>query len=174
MIFVRSIPDTSPLLSPETWANLPLELIREILFILAMLSEQNARDLRLVSSDVNVLVLPLLFRNISINKTKDVARLTTILLPKRKNHIPALKSRLHVIPRPLSTYKVKSCILVINDRRPSIEESLARIAPVFCSISNLAIPPRNLQAHGYCLTRPPTHPKLIMLLHSSSPSPPTS
>jgi len=169
MTFVRSVPDTGPLLSPETWANLPLELIREILYILAMLSEQNARDLRLVSSDVNVLVLPLLFRNISINKTKDVARLTTILLPKRKNHIPALKSRLHVIPRPLSTYKVKSCILVINDRRPSIEESLARIAPVFCSISNLAITARNLQAHGYWLRRHPIRPKTMMILHYGSP-----
>src|SRR6266545_1125094 len=79
-------------LSPTIWARLPLELIREIFSILAMTSSQKARELRLVSSDINVLVLPLLFRHINIIKPDDVRHLTTVLLPKRKNHIPALKS----------------------------------------------------------------------------------
>jgi hypothetical protein len=151
------------------WANLPLELIRQILVDLALSGPQYARTLRLVSSDVNVLVLPLLFRDISICTTRDVSRLTTILLPKRKHNIPALKSRLHIIPRPLSTYTVGSCVLVINDRRPSIEEALAKIAPVFCGISNLAITARNLQAHGYWLRKHPVRPRTMMIVHYGSP-----
>ncbi len=148
---------------------LPLELIREVLFLLAMTSHRKARELRLVSSDVNVLVLPLLFRNIVITTPNDVYQLTTVLLPKRKYHIPALKSRFHVMPRPLATYNVESCVLVINDRRPSIEEALARIAPVFCSISKLAITARNLQAHGYWLRKHPIRPKIMVIVHYGSP-----
>lgn len=134
-----------------------------------MTSDQKARELRLVSSDVNVLVLPLLFRNIVITTPNDVYRLTTTLLPKRKYHIPALKSRLHVMPRPLATYNVESCVLVINDRRPSLEEALAKIAPVFCGISKLAITARNLQAHGYWIRRYPIRPKIMIVVHFGSP-----
>ncbi|KAF9530951.1 hypothetical protein CPB83DRAFT_849918 [Crepidotus variabilis] len=157
-------------MSSRLWTRLPLELMREILVILAMTSEREARQLRLVSSDINVLVLPLIYQHIIITKLEDIIRLTTTLLPKRKHYIPALKSRLHIIPRSLSTYQVESCSLVLNDRGPFIETALASIAPVFSGVSKLAITARNLQAHGYWLREHPIRPNTVMLLHYGSPA----
>ena len=60
-----------------------------------------------------------------------VNRFTATLLTQMKDYIPALKSKLHIIPRLLSSYKVDTWVLLANDRRSSIESALASIGPVF-------------------------------------------
>ncbi|KAF8959293.1 hypothetical protein BDZ97DRAFT_1761489 [Flammula alnicola] len=147
----------------------PLELIREIVLILAQTSVEKARQLRFVSSDVNVLVLPILFRHVVMLYPEHVNRFTATLLPKRKNYIPALKSKLHIMPRMLSSYKVDTWVLVVNDRRPSIETALASVAPVFAGLSKLAITGQNLASNAFWLRHHPIHPKLMLLVHYGSP-----
>ena len=156
-------------LSPRLWSQLPLELIREILLVLSRLSSENARELRLVSSDVNVLVLPVLFKHVVMVFPDHVNRFTTTLLPKRKNYIPALKSKLHILPRLLSSYKVDTWVLVVNDRRPSIETALASIGPVFAGLSKLAITGQNLSSNAFWLRQHPIHPKVVFIIHYGSP-----
>ena len=156
-------------LSAKLWSQLPLELIREILLVLSRMSTENARELRLVSSDVNVLVLPVLFEHVVMVYPEHVNRFTATLLPKRKNYIPALKSKLHIIPRLLSSYKVDSWVLVVNDRRPSIETALASIGPVFSGLSKLAITGQNLSSNAFWLRQHPIHPKVVFLIHYGSP-----
>lgn len=156
-------------LSTQLWSQLPLELIREIILILAQASVEKARQLRFVSSDVNVLVLPILFRHVVMLYPEHVNRFTTTLLPKRKNFIPALKSKLHIMPRLLSSYKVDTWVLVVNDRRPSIETALASVAPVFSGLSKLAITGQNLSSNAFWLRRHPIHPKVMLLVHYGSP-----
>ena len=98
-----------------------------------------------------------------------VNRFTTTLLPKRKNYIPALKSKLHIIPRLLSSYKVDTWVLVVNDRRPSIESALASIGPVFSGLSKLAITGQNLSSNAFWLRQHPIYPKVVFLIHYGSP-----
>src|SRR4051812_34446136 len=112
-------------LSENIWNRLPVELIREVLLILAGMSISKARQLRFVSSDVNVLVLPVLFRHVHMGLPDHVFHFTATLLPKRKNYgIPGLKSKLHIMPRLLSSYTVNTWVFVVNERRPSIETAL--------------------------------------------------
>ncbi|KAJ3507094.1 hypothetical protein NLJ89_g6497 [Agrocybe chaxingu] len=156
-------------LSHRLWNQLPLELKREILILLAETSSSEARQLRLVSSDVNILVLPVLFRDVVMTIPDHVARFTSTLLPKRKNYIPALKSKLHIMPRMLSTYKVDTWVFVVNDRRPSIETALANVGPVFTSVSKLAITSQNLATNAFWLRKHPIRPKTMMIVHYGSP-----
>ena len=162
-------PSRSTDLSAKLWSQLPLELIREILLVLSRMSSENARELRLVSSDVNVLVLPVLFKHVVMVLPGHVNRFTATLLPKRKNYIPALKSKLHIIPRLLSSYKVDTWVLVVNDQRPSIETALASIGPVFAGLSKLAITGQNLCSNAFWLRQYPIHPKVVFLIHYGSP-----
>ncbi|PPQ70206.1 hypothetical protein CVT26_014463 [Gymnopilus dilepis] len=156
-------------LSPMLWSKLPLELIRETLLVLAESSIQEARLLRLVSSDVNVLVLPIIFRHVVMVLPEHVNRFTATLLPKRKNHIPALKSKLHVVPRVLSSYTIDTWVYVVNSRRPSLETALASVAPVFIGLSKLAITGLNLAANAFWLRKHPIHPSVIFIVHHGSP-----
>lgn len=156
-------------LSSEIWGVLPPELVREVLVTLAQTNLEKARELRFVSSDVNVLVLPIIFHNIVMVLPDHVTQITTTLLPKRKNYVPALRSRLHIIPRLLSTYRPHSWVLVVNDKRPSIETALSSIAPVFVGISKLAITGQNLSSNAFWLRRHAIHPKLMLLVHFGSP-----
>lgn len=156
-------------MSDRQWSQLPLELKREIILILAQTNIEKARELRFVSSDVNVLVLPIIFRHVVMILPEHVNRFTATLLPKRKNYIPALKSKLHIMPRLLSSYKVDSWVLVVNDRRPSIESALASIAPVFAGVSKLAITGQNLSSNAFWLRQHTIHPNLMLLVHYGSP-----
>jgi hypothetical protein len=156
-------------MSPHLWGQLPLEMICEILLVLAQTSLEKARQLRLVSSDVNILMLPILFRHVVMVFPEHIHQFTTTLLPKRKNYIPALKSKLHIIPRMLSSYKVDTWALVVNERRPSIETALASVAPVFAGLSKLAITSQNLSSNAFWLRQHSIHPKLIFLLHYGCP-----
>jgi len=156
-------------LSDKLWSQLPLELIREIILILAQWNTEKARELRFVSNDINTLVLPILFRHVIMIFPEHVNRFTATLLPKRKNYIPALKSKLHVMPRMLSSYEVDSWVLVINDRRPSIESALASIAPVFVGLSKLAITGQNLSSNAFWLRQHAIHPTILLLVHYGSP-----
>lgn len=136
---------------------------------MALESHQRASALRLVSRDVNVLVLPLLFRTLTFTTTDDVTRFTTTVLPKRRIHIPALKSNLHTMPRALSSYAVESLALAVSTRLPSIELALASVAPAFTSLKNLAITGQDLSAHAYWLRQHPIRPKRMMIPHYGRP-----
>ncbi|KAH9478179.1 hypothetical protein JR316_0008632 [Psilocybe cubensis] len=130
---------------------------------------EKARELRFVSSDVNVLVLPIIFRHVVMVLPEHVNRFTTTLLPKRKNFIPALRSKLHTMPRLLSSYKVDTWVFVVNDRRPSLESALASIAPVFVGLSRLVITGQNLSSNAFWLRQHAIHPSIMLLVHYGSP-----
>jgi len=157
-------------LSESLWIRLPVELIREILLFLAETSMKKARELRLVCSDVNILVLPVLFRHVYLVNYDQVFYLASTLLPKRRDYeIPALKSKLHVLPRNLSSYSVKTWAFIINERRPSIETALSSIAPVFVGLSKLAITGQNLSSNAFWLREHFIHPTVMLLVHFGSP-----
>ena len=98
-----------------------------------------------------------------------VNRFSATLLPKRKNYIPALKSKLHIIPHLLSSYKVDTWVLVVNDWCPSIELALASVGPVFSGLSKLAITVRNLSSNAFWLRQRPIYAKVVFLIHYGSP-----
>ncbi|KAF8156080.1 hypothetical protein B0H34DRAFT_799143 [Crassisporium funariophilum] len=156
-------------LSAYLWRQLPIELMCEILLIMASNDMIDARQLRLVSSDVNVLVLPIVFRHVILLLPKHVTQFTATLLPKRKNYIPALKSKLHIMPRQLSSYRVDSLVLVVNNQRPSIESAMASVGDVFCGLTKLAITCQNLSSNAFWLRKHPIHPKIMLLVHYGTP-----
>ncbi|GLB42466.1 hypothetical protein LshimejAT787_1104810 [Lyophyllum shimeji] len=151
------------------WSRLPIELTREIILCLASTDTNEARSLRLVSRHTNVWVLPLLFRTLTLTTQEQVTRFASTLLPKRKLHIPALKSNLHNFPRPLSSYTIESLALVVNTRLPSVENALANVAPAFSRLKNLAITGQDLSANAHWLRQHPIHPPNMMILHFGSP-----
>jgi hypothetical protein len=146
-----------------------VELLREIILYLASTTAHSARELRLVSRYANIWVLPLLFRTLVLTAPEHITRFAATLLPKRKFHIPALKSKLHTFPRPLSSYTVESLALVINTRLPSIETALASVAPAFTHLKNLAITGQNMSSNAYWLRQYPIRPRKMMILHFGSP-----
>ncbi|KAF8899511.1 hypothetical protein CPB84DRAFT_1780471 [Gymnopilus junonius] len=156
-------------LSPLIWGVLPVELIREIFVILAESSIAEARRLRLICNDVNILVLPVIFRQVVMVVPEHVSRFTTTLLPKRRIYIPALKSKLHIMPRMLSSYTVDTWVHVVNERRPSLETALASVAPVFVGLSKLAITGQNLTSNAFWLRQHAIHPSIMFLVHYGSP-----
>lgn len=143
--------------------------MREIILYVASTTAQNARGLRLVSRYANVWVLPLLFRTLVLTTPEHITRFAATLLPKRKFHIPALKSKLHTFPRPLSSYAVESLAFVVNTRLPSIETALASVAPAFTHLKTLVITGQNLSSNAYWLRQHPIHPQRMMILHFGSP-----
>ncbi|KAF5378863.1 hypothetical protein D9615_006922 [Tricholomella constricta] len=163
------MPANHSAVSTVVWARLPTELTREIILYLAATDIKTARILRLVSRYTNVWVLPLLFRTLTFTSPDHITRFATTLLPKRKLHIPALKSNLHTIPRPLSSYSIESLALVVNTRLPSVETALANVAPAFARLKNLVITGQNLSANAHWLRQHPIHPKNMMILHFGAP-----
>ncbi|KAG6896441.1 hypothetical protein C0992_008271 [Termitomyces sp. T32_za158] len=151
------------------WSRLPTELIREIIVYLASTDIAKAGNLRLVSRDTNVWVLPYLFRSLTFTTPDEITRFTSILLPKRKFHIPALKSKLHIVPRALSSYSIESLALMVNTQLPSVENALASVAPAFSNLKNLYITSRNLTSNAYWLRQYPIHPTTIVILHFGFP-----
>ena len=156
-------------LSPHIWGQLPPELIREIMLFLARMDVTRAHYLRLISNEFNVLILPILFRHVVMLRPEHINNFTTTLLPKRKIYIPALKSKLHFMPRMLSTYKVDTWVLAVNSQRPSLETALASVAPVFTSLTKLAITGQNLSSNAFWLRKNPIHPTVMLLVHYGSP-----
>ncbi|KAG6884892.1 hypothetical protein C0993_007401 [Termitomyces sp. T159_Od127] len=92
-----------------------------------------------------------------------------MLLPKRKFHIPALKSNLHTVPRALSSYSIESLALMVNTQLPSVETALASVAPAFSQLKTLYITSRNLTSNAYWLRRYPIRPTTIVILHFGFP-----
>ncbi|KAF9455669.1 hypothetical protein BDZ94DRAFT_1315978 [Collybia nuda] len=159
--------DSAP--SEAVWSRLPMELMREIILYVASTNGRSARELRLVSRYVNIWVLPLLFRTLVLTTPEHITRFAATLLPKRKFHIPALKSTLHTFPRPLSSYTIDSLALVVNSRLPSVETALASVAPAFTHLKTLVITGQNMSSNAYWLRQNPIHPQKMMILHFGSP-----
>lgn len=155
--------------STVIWSRLPTELIREIIVYLASTDIVTARNLRLVCRDTNVWVLPSLFRSLTFTTPDDIARFASMLLPKRKFHIPALKSNLHTAPRALSSYSIESLALMVNTQLPSVETALASVAPAFSQLKNLYITSRNLTSNAHWLRRYPIRPTTMVILHFGFP-----
>ncbi|KAG6827397.1 hypothetical protein H0H92_011948, partial [Tricholoma furcatifolium] len=153
------------------WFGLPIELIREVLLHLASWDKKKAGDLRLVCRQANVWILPLLFSHITLRTTEQISQFASILLPKRKNRIPLLKSQLHTPPRPLSTYSIESLAFVVNTTLPSVENALANLAPAFSRLKNLFITSRDLSSNAYWLRQHPIRPTTMGILHFGTPNP---
>ncbi|KAG5642347.1 hypothetical protein DXG03_002971 [Asterophora parasitica] len=153
------------------WSRLPTELMREIILHTASIDITTAHSLRLVSRYTNIWVLPLLFRTLTLTSSNQITRFAATLLPKRKLHIPALKSTLHLSPRPLSSYTIESLALVINSRLPSIEVALEKVAPAFTGLKNLVITGQNYSANAHWIRQHSIYPKHVMILHFGSPHP---
>ena len=128
-----------------------------------------ARALRLVCRYVNVWILPTLFHSLMLTSPDDVSRFTTTLLPKKKLHIPALKSQLHTFPCPLSSYNIVSLALVVRTRLPSVEIALENVAPAFSRLKYLVISGQNLSSNAHWLRQHPIHPQQMMILHFGFP-----
>ena len=128
-----------------------------------------ARTLRLVCRYVNVWILPTLFHSLMLTSPDDVSRFTMTLLPKKKLHIPALKSQLHTFPCPLSSYNIISLALVVQTRLPSVEIALSNVAPAFSRLKNLVISGQNLSSNAHWLRQHPIHPQQMMILHFGFP-----
>lgn len=125
--------------------------------------------LRLVCRCVNVWILPIIFRSLMLTSPDHISRFAATLLPKRKLHIPALKSHLHMFPCPLASYVIESLALVVQTRLPSVEMALASVAPAFSRLKNLVISGQNLSSNAHWLRQHPIHPQQMMILHFGFP-----
>lgn len=146
-----------------------MELLREIILCLGSTSTRVACRLRLVSRIFNVWVLPLLFRTVTFTTPDDVTRFAATLLPKRKVHIPAMKSTLHTFPRPLSSYAINSLAFVVHTRLPSVEIGLASVAPAFTQVKNLVVTAQNLSSNAHWIRHHPIRPWYMMVIHFGFP-----
>ena len=146
-----------------------MELLREIILCLGSTSTHAACKLRLVSRNFNVWVLPLLFRTVTFTTPDHVTRFAATLLPKRKVHIPAMKSTLHTLPRPLSSYAITSLAFVVHTRLPSVEIGLASVAPAFTQVKNLVVTARNLSSNAHWIRHHPIRPRYMMVVHFGFP-----
>jgi hypothetical protein len=135
----------------------------------ASTSPARARILRLVCRCVNVWILPILFRSLMLTSPDHISRFAATLLPKKKLRIPALNSRLHKFPCPLSSYIVESLTFVVQTRLPSVEIALASVAPAFSRLKNLVISGQNLSSNAHWLRQHPIHPERMMILHFGYP-----
>lgn len=149
------------------WPALPTELKRLILELVAAHSDHLARQLRLVSKDINILVLPIIFRAVAIENIHDLlATANTILPPPSK-----FRKSSSQIPRLLTTYNTAALALLLGESLPSIENALASIGPIFSRLQFLAITSRNLSNNAFWLRQNRVRPKRFMLLHHGSPRP---
>ncbi|KAF5357109.1 hypothetical protein D9756_006830 [Leucocoprinus leucothites] len=152
------------------WSALPIELKRLILELVARDDLNDARWLRLVSHDINVLVLPIIFQNVLIESIPDLLGVTRTIAPP-PTALHRLRDRILDPPRLLSTYNTISLALLLPENLPSIENALARVGAVFSRIRYLAITSRNLSSNAFWLRENHVRPTRIMLLHHGSPRP---
>ncbi|KAF9449417.1 hypothetical protein P691DRAFT_812582 [Macrolepiota fuliginosa MF-IS2] len=152
------------------WPALPVELKRLILELVAINDVHDARSLRLVSRDINVLVLPVIFSNISIEHMNDLTAVTSTIFPPPTPY-QKLRNTIPEPPRLLSSYNTTSLALLLRENLPSIENALATIGPVFSRIRCLAITSRNLSSNAFWLRANNVRPEYIMLPHHGSPRP---
>ncbi|KXN82308.1 hypothetical protein AN958_02740 [Leucoagaricus sp. SymC.cos] len=153
------------------WPALPVELKRLVLELVARNDINDARSLRLVSRDINVLVLPIIFHSVVLENLPDLFTLTRTIAPL-PTPVHRLRNRTPVHPpRPLSTYNTASLALLLPETRPSIENALAGVGAVFSRIRYLAITSRNLSSNAFWLRQNRVRPTHIMLLHHGSPRP---
>jgi hypothetical protein len=132
-------------------------------------SNSRARTLRLVCRCVNYWILPILFHSLWLTSPDHISRFAATLLPKKKLHIPALKSHLHTFPCPLSSYIIESLAFVVQTRLPSVEIALESVAPAFSRLKNLVISGQNLSSNAHWLRQHPIHPQQMMILHFGFP-----
>ncbi|KAI0047898.1 hypothetical protein FA95DRAFT_1558557 [Auriscalpium vulgare] len=154
--------------APSTWSELPVELVSEILIYTALASRQDAFNLCLVSSSVRRLILPCLYHNVLLRTAEQVPLFAAPFTPKRSPFAllgapPSTKLVAHV--------PVHSLALAVPPKRPSIEQTLERIANALTSIENLAISAQLLGAHAYWLRKHTIRPHTVMLYHLGRPHP---
>ncbi|KAJ3559412.1 hypothetical protein NP233_g11267 [Leucocoprinus birnbaumii] len=152
------------------WSALPVELKRLILELVARDDVNEARTLRLVSRDINVLVLPIIFQNVFVENIPDLLSVTRTISPP-PTPLHRLKNKKTEPPRLLTTYNTTSLALLLSESLPSIENALARVGAVFSRIQYLAITSRNLSSNAFWLRQNRVRPTHIMLLHHGSPRP---
>ncbi len=152
------------------WPALPVELKRLILELVALNDINDARSLRLVSRDINILVLPIVFSNVVIEHIGDLAGVTRTILPPPALH-HKLRNRKPDPPRLLSTYSTTSLAILLPDNLPSIENALAAVGSAFSRLRYLAITSRNLASNAFWLRDNYVRPTHLMLLHHGSPRP---
>lgn len=152
------------------WPALPVELKRLILELVACDDANAARSLRLVSHDINILVLPIIFHDVLVENIADLLSVTRTISPP-PSALHRLRNRIPDPPRLLSTYNTVSLALLLPESLPSIENALARVGSVFSRIRYLAITSRNLSSNAFWLRENQVRPTHIMLLHHGSPRP---
>lgn len=147
--------------SDTFWHSLPLELKHEILIHAAHISMPMACKLRLVSSHINHLMLPIIFRDIHLENAHDVQHLANILCPP----IPLIPRARLTRTRALQTIPTRSLSITAPERLPSVENNLENLAPFFEGIELLAISATTLPTHSFWLRSCRILPKKVMLFH---------
>ena len=80
-----------------------------------------------------------------------------------------MKSTLHTLPRPLSSYAINSLAFVVHTRLPSVEIGLASVAPAFAQVKNLVVTAQNLSSNAHWIRRHPIRPRYMMVIHFGFP-----
>ncbi|THH13000.1 hypothetical protein EW146_g7171 [Bondarzewia mesenterica] len=158
-----------PILRPEIWGNLPVELVREIFVALAMADRTDAKALCLVSKSIRRLVLPFLYHTILLRNTEQVVAFAAPFLPRRPPPFPLSSSPSS--SRPVASFPVYSLALAVPAKRPSIEHALDSVAGAFTKVLNLAITAPLLGAHAFWLRKHDIRPTTFMLYHHGLPKP---
>ncbi|KAI0063739.1 hypothetical protein BV25DRAFT_355136 [Artomyces pyxidatus] len=160
-----TFPESDAVLSPSIWSYLPVELVSEILVYMAFASRQDAYNLCLVSSSVRRIILPCLYHNVLLRSADQVPLFAAPFIPKRAFFGTPPSTKL------LSHVPVHSLALAVPVRRPSIEQTLEKVAPAFTSVVNLAVTAQLLGAHAYWLRAHNIRPRTFMLYHLGAPHP---
>lgn len=155
--------------SGSIWAHLPGELIAEIFLHVAHESLRDGFKLRLVSIDVNKLVLPMLFEQVVFTSPLRIKQFTEIIKPRVRWAVLVTKFRSTLKPTSLSSYNIRAMALVLRQSYPSIETALESLAPAFNKLETLAISSKLLAANAHWMRRHPFRPIKLMLLHHGCP-----
>ncbi|KAA1475062.1 hypothetical protein DENSPDRAFT_883270 [Dentipellis sp. KUC8613] len=152
------------------WHGLPIELVHEILLYMAWASGSDARNLCLVSSSVQRLVLPALYHTVTLTTAEQVSSFATPYLPKRISPFLPLPAPPPTAPR---APRVHALALAVPPKRPSLEQTLASVAAsdAFSELTHLAITAQLIAAHGHWLRRYDLRPRALMLYHHGLPLP---
>ncbi|TFK63799.1 hypothetical protein BDN72DRAFT_300644 [Pluteus cervinus] len=81
----------------------------------------------------------------------------------------SFSSPLPTIPRSLSSYIISSLALVVKTHVPSVEASMARVAPALTHLQNLVITGQNLSSHAHWLRQYPIFPRKVLIVHFGRP-----
>ncbi|TFY64040.1 hypothetical protein EVG20_g6076 [Dentipellis fragilis] len=152
------------------WHGLPIELVHEILLYMAWASGSDARNLCLVSSSVQRLVLPALYHTVTLTTAEQVSSFAAPYLPKRISPFLPLSAPPPTTPCPPH---VHALAFAVPPKRPSLEQTLASVAAsqAFSELSHLAITAQLIAAHGHWLRRYDLRPRALMLYHHGLPLP---